>query len=97
MAYNPVPGYPNPAGMVPSYSPYSYINYQNQPQTPYSQPMPNNMAMQNQGPASAPSASIQGRMVTSKEEALGVPVDFSGAPILLADLSHNAIFVKKFN
>ena len=40
---------------------------------------------------------LLGRMVTSKEEALGVPVDFSGAPMIFPDVSHGVIYVKQFN
>lgn len=57
----------------------------------------NTAPISNPAPQMQPNVSIQGRMVTSREEALGIPVDFSGQPIFLADLGHNAIFVKKFN
>lgn len=37
------------------------------------------------------------RAVTSREEALGVPVDFSGRPMTLLDTTHGKIWVKTFN
>ena len=37
------------------------------------------------------------RPVASKEEALGVPVDFMGAPMFFPDLAHNVIYMKRFN
>ena len=41
-------------------------------------------------------AQMNGRMVTSREEALGVPVDFN-APVILPDLAHGVVYVKIFN
>lgn len=37
------------------------------------------------------------RPVASKEEALGVPVDFMGNPMFFPDLAHGVIYVKQFN
>lgn len=37
------------------------------------------------------------RMVTSPEEARGVPVDFSGRPMTFLDLPHGRIYVKVFD
>lgn len=37
------------------------------------------------------------RPVASKEEALGVPVDFMGSPMFFPDLAHNVIYMKRFN
>lgn len=37
------------------------------------------------------------RAVTSREEALGVPVDFSGRPMTLLDTTHGKIWIKTFN
>ena len=37
------------------------------------------------------------RPVASREEALGVPVDFMGAPMFFPDLAHNVIYMKRFN
>lgn len=41
--------------------------------------------------------SLSGRMVTSKEEALGVPADFASGCTFMPDLSHGRIFAKIFN
>ena len=37
------------------------------------------------------------RPVASREEALGVPVDFMGAPMFFPDLAHNVAYMKRFN
>lgn len=37
------------------------------------------------------------RPVASREEALGVPVDFMGAPMFFPDLSRGVIYMKRFN
>ena len=37
------------------------------------------------------------RPVASKEEAMGVPVDFMGNPMFFPDLAHGVIYMKRFN
>ena len=37
------------------------------------------------------------RPVASKEEAMGVPVDFMGNPMFFTDLAHGVIYMKRFN
>lgn len=37
------------------------------------------------------------RPVASKEEAMGVPVDFMGNPMFFPDLAHGIIYMKRFN
>ena len=37
------------------------------------------------------------RPVASREEALGVPVDFMGGPMFFPDLAHNVVYMKRFN
>lgn len=37
------------------------------------------------------------RPVASKEEALGVPVDFMGSPMFFPDLARGVIYMKRFN
>lgn len=44
-----------------------------------------------------PQNGLSGRMVTSREEALGVPVDFMGGLMIFPDVSHGAIYTKLFN
>lgn len=51
---------------------------------------------------SAPQANAQpgmilGRMVTSREEAVAIPADFQGTPIVMPDFAHGKIYVKFFN
>ena len=55
-------------------------------------------------PVQAPTQPQQGnpptffcRPVASREEALGVPVDFMGSPMFFPDLAHGVIYLKKFN
>lgn len=40
---------------------------------------------------------LQCRAVTGKEEALGVPVDFSGALMVFPDVAHGKVYTKAFN
>lgn len=93
MAWNPYPNnYPvggyNPAQnyIQPSYNPVGqqagYMNAPVQPQQPV------------QTAVTQPVVAIQGRMVTSREEALGVPADFLGNPLFMPDISHGVIYSK---
>lgn len=78
-------------GYTPSYTPqvgYSNIQPSMQLNQYTPQPQPQQMAQ---------NVAIQGRMVTSKEEALGVPVDFLGQPMFFPDLAHGVIYLKRFN
>lgn len=75
--------------------PFQYV-----PQTPYYQqmfPQQNVQQMPQMQPTQMPNGGLQGRIVTSKEEALGVPADFSGQPVILPDFGHGIIYVKVFN
>lgn len=74
-----------PYQFMPAQQPYYQQMY---PQMPQIQPAQTQVS-QNPG--------LQGRMVTSREEALGVPVDFSGAPMIFPDMGHGVIYVKQFN
>ena len=88
----------------PNYNYPAYGNYN--PVTPF---VP---AQQNFTPMQAPQQPVQPvqpqgngntqpaffcRPVASREEALGVPVDFMGAPMFFPDLAHNVIYMKRFN
>ena len=64
--------------------------FQYQPQMGYQQPT-YQMGYQQ------PEQPLFCRAVTSREEALGVPVDFSGRPMTLLDTTHGKIWVKTFN
>lgn len=37
------------------------------------------------------------RIVASKEEAMGVPADFNGTLMVFPDITHNRVFVKRWN
>lgn len=67
----------------------NYPNYYPGYQQPY-------MQQQYQSNYQQPAPQMNGRMVTSREEALGVPVDFN-APVILPDLAHGVVYVKIFN
>lgn len=67
------------------------MNYQSY--YPYQQPIyqPPQSAQTSQG------LSATSRLVSSKEEAGGVPADFSGNLMLFPDISHNRIYLKRWN
>lgn len=73
---------------APAYNaPMGYVNnIPNLPATQIAQPVQPQQMAQN--------VAIQGRMVTSKEEALGIPVDFSGQPMYFPDISKGVIYSK---
>lgn len=60
------------------------------------QPMQVNQPTQQAQPTGTQSNFVC-RPVASREEALGVPVDFMGSPMFFPDLAHNVIYVKRFN
>ena len=67
---------------------------------PMNQPMmnqPQNQPMQNQQTNNTSQPNFFCRPVASKEEALGVPVDFMGSPMFFPDLAHNVVYMKRFN
>ena len=87
---------------MPYYGSYPmglYQPIQNQYQ-PMNQPMNQPVQQQNQSPT-VPQTNAQPnffcRPVASKEEALGVPVDFMGQPMFFPDLAHNVVYMKRFN
>lgn len=55
-------------------------------------PQPQNAAQGQQGPVTG--LSPASRPVTSREEAMGVAADFSGARMLFPDIAHNRVYVK---
>ena len=91
---------------MPGYTPY-YGNYMPN----YYQPMQGIIAPPNQPVMNQPQTQVGNvqqtgstaqpnffcRPVASKEEALGVPVDFMGSPMFFPDLAHNVIYMKRFN
>lgn len=77
-------------------NPYnSYMNGMNYTPTGQSAPQYGNMPQINM--QNVQNMAIQGRMVTSKEEALGIPVDFSGNYMYFPDMAHGCIYTKKLN
>lgn len=75
----------------PPYQPGAYQPLYNQ--QPYQQPP----VFQPQQAVQPPQQTINGRVVTSREEALGVPVDFMGGLMVFPDVSHGRIYTKIFN
>lgn len=82
----------------PLYNPYLpmqlYQNQMAQTQMPPQQmpaPSPQTASVSTQGisPASRP--------VTNREEAIGTPADFSGAPMVFPDITHNRVYIKRWN
>ena len=61
------------------------------------QPMQQQMVQQPMQQVQQAQQMVNARMVTGKEEALGVPVDFSGALMVFTDVSHGKIYTKAFN
>lgn len=83
------PGYPG--NQVQPYPPRPDMHgYPPQgPQQPLQGPQTVQQAMQGISPSS--------RIVTSREEAMGVAADFSGAPMVFPDIANGRIFVKQWN
>lgn len=81
MGYNPYPQYGQ-------YQNYGMQQVAQMPQMPQSQP---NMELQQSY------MSKSSRAVASREEAVSVPADFSGAPIVMTNLGQNVIYVKQWN
>ena len=52
---------------------------------------------QNANMGQAQGISPASRPVSSKEEAMAVGADFSGAPMIFPDMAHNTIFVKRWD
>lgn len=74
-----------------NYTPNPYPSQGYMQYRPYQAYQPYQSIQQPQGysPSSMP--------VSSKEEAMAAPADFSGAPMVFADFSHGKIYVKQWN
>lgn len=86
---------------MPGYTPYygNYMPNYYQPMQGYqqmNQPVQVNQQTQPTQPTGA-QTNFFCRPVASKEEALGVPVDFMGSPMFFPDLAHNVVYMKRFN
>lgn len=85
----------------PQYNYPAYGGYN--PVTPYAPRMdatqgfqqPTQPIQQPQSVATPPSFVC--RPVASREEAMGVPVDFMGNPMFFPDLAHGVVYMKRFN
>lgn len=77
---------------------YQYNPYPSQAyMRPYNQIPTSLPAQQPMMPQAVPGYSQASMPVSSKEEALAAPADFSGAPMIFADFSHSRIYVKQWN
>lgn len=83
---------------------YPYTQYPQYPQPGYGQSyqpqMPNIPVMQQPGQQvqqNSQGFSQASRPVASVEEAMGIPADFSGAPMIFPDITHDQVYVKRWN
>lgn len=89
----------------PNFGNYPPMNGMSAPQSMMGQnfgPMPAPPPMQTAQSPQQLSQPIQGisptsRIVASKEEAMGVPADFNGNLMVFPDITHNRVFVKRWN
>lgn len=87
-----------------AYNPYAYQPY-NQPYGPvqpyqapvYPQPIQTAPAASQTAQQGNQGLSPASRPVTNREEAVAVPADFSGAPMVFPDLTRNRIYLKRWN
>lgn len=82
----PYPAYNQPYSPMQTYQPPMY----SQPQQ-IAPAAPQAAQQVNQGLSNA------SRPVTNREEAMGVPADFSGALMVFPDLSNNRVYLKRWN
>lgn len=89
MAYN----YGNYPAFNPGYNPVQPFNNQPMTQIPPQMPIqaPQTVQQMGQGISSA------SRPVSNKDEANAVQADFTGAMMLFPDLTHNKIYLKRWN
>lgn len=90
-----------------AYNPYAYSQFMAQPpqQGPFMPQPVNNMpgaaqpAMQPQQGQQQPIQGLSGasRPVTSKEEAMGVAADFNGSLMVFPDITHDRVYIKRWN
>lgn len=79
----------------PVYNPYLYS--QNGAQPPQQGPFIQPQSVQQQAQNMPQGLSQLSRPVTSREEAMGVAADFSGALMLFPDVTHNRVYIKRWN
>lgn len=89
----------------PYYDPYQTAPAQFAPQMPYNQRQSmaaqcypqQQIAPQTQTGGQTAGFSPASRPVSSREEAMAVGADFSGAPMIFPDMAHNTIYVKRWD
>ena len=81
--YTPYPGVQMPVQQRTAEMAQGYSQQQNFTQT--------------QAVGQAQGISVYSRPVSSKEEAMAVGADFSGAPMIFPDMAHNAVYVKRWD
>lgn len=82
------------------YGAYGQVQPYRQATSMYQQPPPMPVPAQQAAPSAQTSnqgLSAMSRLVTSKEEAMGVAADFSGALMVFPDVSHNRVYIKRWN
>lgn len=89
--YPPYPMQPYP----PQVGPYM-------PSQPFQPRMDNSIPQPQPTAVNAPQGPIMGissvsRPVTSREEAMGVAADFSGAPMVFPDVTHDRVYIKRWD
>lgn len=95
--------YGQPYGVPTGYQGTGYTGYPMNGYQPYTPPRAdytgygNNTMNQNNNQQSATGMSSASRIVTSKTECLSIPADFSGAPMVFPDISHNRVYVKRWD
>lgn len=86
----------------PPYNPYNQMQmqqlYQNQMmmQPPAQMPQAPVQSVQT-APQTAQGISASSRPVTNREEAVSTPADFGGALMLFPDITHNRVYLKRWN
>lgn len=86
----------------PQFNPYTDVPYQMQRQNMQNQQLMQQQIMpqqqiQMQQQMPSPTLSAASRPVTSREEAIAVSADFSGAPMVFPDITHNCVYIKRWN
>lgn len=74
----------------------NYPNY-NSYYPRYGQPIYSAQAFSPMAAQNAQGYSMSSMPVSSKEEAMAVPADFTGAPMVFCDLSHGKVYIKQWN
>ncbi len=85
------------------YNPYAYTQFMPQMgQQNQFNPQQNMQPQNNIQQAAMPQQGVQGispasRPVTNREEAISVAADFTGSPMVFPDITHNRVYMKRWN